>query len=397
MKRNSLPPHGLSNRQISNHESPSLRLYQVWKGNNIFALRGRLIFGPDSGSLYLTICLIAVPVILFCSLVSQSLVKYFPNNVGLILILVLIFLVAGRDPGIIPRNLPTQEQDDDWDASSSMSSNGWGVGHSGKFLAPSKSVNVNGTVVRVKFCQTCLIYRPPRCSHCSVCNNCVERFDHHCPWVGQCIGRRNYRSFFLFVTSTALLCFYVFAICWVNIIMTMQENGSSILEAIVKSPVCGILITYTFTVQWFVGGLSAFHLYLVITNQTTYENFRTRYERRRNPFNKGCAQNLKEALFSKTPRSQNDFRAFIKPEAYSQYNSSRYFGNAFSMNFSKRSYETESSADGTELDLERCESNPVDRSNKWAAAPDLHRLASKFINENPTRDKEKRNTGICNL
>ncbi|MFS7944055.1 putative protein S-acyltransferase [Helianthus anomalus] len=131
--------------------------------------------------------------------------------------------------------------------------------------------------------------------------------------------------------------------------------------------------------------------------QTTYENFRTRYERRRNPFNKGCAQNLKEALFSKTPRSQNDFRAFIKPEAYSQYNSSRYFGNAFSMNFSKRSYETESSADGTELDLERCESNPVDRSNKWAAAPDLHRLASKFITENPTRDKEKRNTGICNL
>lgn len=52
----------------------------------VFALRGRLIFGPDAGSLYLTISLIVFPVILFCSLVSQSLVNYFPDNIGLILV-----------------------------------------------------------------------------------------------------------------------------------------------------------------------------------------------------------------------------------------------------------------------------------------------------------------------
>ncbi|KAL8208195.1 hypothetical protein R6Q57_007607 [Mikania cordata] len=194
----------------------------------------------------------------------------------------------------------------------------------------------------------------------------------------------------MFVSSTALLCFYVFTMCWVNIIMNMQDNSSSLWEAIMKSPVSGILISYTFTVQWFVGGLSAFHLYLVITNQTTYENFRSRYERRKNPFNRGCAINLKEILFSKTPRSQIDFRAFVNPEMYSQYNSSRYFGYVFSISSSKKSYETESFVDGSELHLEQCESNPIDYPSKGVDAPDLHSLASKFMTENATKEKEKR-------
>ena len=56
------------------------------------------------------------------------------------------------------------------------------------------------------FCYTCLIQKPQRSKHCRICNQCVLVFDHHCPWIGKCIGRDNFCSFFLFVTLVNLFC-----------------------------------------------------------------------------------------------------------------------------------------------------------------------------------------------
>ncbi|KAL4191919.1 hypothetical protein AMTRI_Chr06g169670 [Amborella trichopoda] len=420
------PPPKLSesNRRIIHNNGLSKRVYQVWKGSNRFFLGGRLIFGPDVRSLAMTIFLITVPVLMFSVFVSQKLVYEFPHHLGnlivaiaiifTIYVLILLFLTSGRDPGIIPRNAHPPEPEDDGDGSN-LSVDWAGSQGSMPSLPPTKDVLVNGVVVKVKYCQTCMLYRPPRCSHCSICNNCVERFDHHCPWVGQCIGQRNYRFFFMFVSSTTLLCIYVFAFCWVNIRKTMQAYDCSLWRAFLKSPVSGILIVYTFVAVWFVGGLTTFHLYLVCSNQTTYENFRYRYDGKMNPYNRGCFQNIREIFFSRIPRSKNKFRAKVKEDTSAFTTSLSMGAPNLSPEIAKSSFDVEmgggkrhtvdaeefadiqSQMESVGSHLERCGTHPSRTSwgqkGNWEITPDIHALAAEFGGEDRFTDRDKNQGG----
>ncbi|KAK9080567.1 hypothetical protein SSX86_000325 [Deinandra increscens subsp. villosa] len=313
-------PPKLSDAAADDDDSPEvLRTYQAWKGSNKFFLGGRFIFGPDVGSVFLSICLIVAPVAVFCAFVARKLIDDFSHHLGVLIlvvviaftfyVIILLLMTSGRDPGIIPRNAhPPQPETMDLGMEV-------GPGQTPQLRLPRvKEVIVNGMTVKVKYCDTCMLYRPPRCSHCSICDNCVERFDHHCPWVGQCIGRRNYRFFFMFVSSATLLCVYVLSFCWVYVIRIMHSENTSVWGALIKTPASIVLIIYTFLSVWFVGGLTVFHLYLISTNQSTYENFRYRYDRSENPYNRGIFGNFKEVFWTSIPPSKNNFRAMVQRE-----------------------------------------------------------------------------------
>ncbi|KAJ2157692.1 Eukaryotic peptide chain release factor GTP-binding subunit [Coemansia sp. RSA 552] len=140
-----------------------------------------------------------------------------------------------------------------------------------------KMVKINGMDVRLKYCNTCRIYRPPRASHCRHCDNCVENEDHHCIWLNNCVGRRNYRYFYSFILSLTLLALYIIAFSLVRLILPVHRREdphdyhTSFAASIRHHPVVMALFLYVLISMGMVGGLLLYHTMLISRNMTTHE------------------------------------------------------------------------------------------------------------------------------
>jgi hypothetical protein len=69
---------------------------------------------------------------------------------------------------------------------------------------------------RYCWCDECNNYQPPDGAHCPDCNICVAGFDHHCVWMGTCIGKNNIKPFVRF--NLSWLGYLIYAVVWVCIV-----------------------------------------------------------------------------------------------------------------------------------------------------------------------------------
>ncbi|CAF0818202.1 unnamed protein product, partial [Didymodactylos carnosus] len=136
-------------------------------------------------------------------------------------------------------------------------------------------------------------------------------FDHHCPWLNNCVARRNYRYFFQFLCLLCVHMILIFSFCLYYIMVKRNSSSSSIsrvdsLQSNTSSSnyfpltyfsdyrliLCIILLIIIVLMVIPIGGLTCFHIYLISKGRTTNEHVTKKYQEKDNPFNYGCVMNF---------------------------------------------------------------------------------------------------------
>jgi len=126
-------------------------------------------------------------------------------------------------------------------------------------------------------CFTCKIIRPRRAKHCRHCDHCVEVFDHHCPWVGTCIGEGNYFCFLLLLFSSLVSSLYIagFSVYYlfqnwpVDKLLEWNYRKTILVVALILSITMGLLVFGLIQ-------LCGYHMLITYTGQTTNQRIISR-------------------------------------------------------------------------------------------------------------------------
>jgi len=114
-------------------------------------------------------------------------------------------------------------------------------------------------------CPMCNFKRPPRANHCHACNKCVMRLEHHCPWINNCIGYNNFKSYFLMLFYLSLSGIY-YTVTLIYLVFFDYDTAINIPRFIYAIYLFTglIYVSFSVTLAGFTG-LYIIHLYYGVT------------------------------------------------------------------------------------------------------------------------------------
>lgn len=221
-------------------------------------------------------------------------------NVLIFMVLWCYFAVVLTDAGKVPEGWqpPPDDEDEDLEAADA---------------AEDKKSN---SEKRRRFCRKCAAWKPERTHHCSVCERCTLKMDHHCVWVANCVGAYNYKFFLLFLLYTFLATVFDAVVLLSNFVDFFKDLESQREAGVVGevatpassevdreqrvdqgSGMAAVFVTFVLDVAFAASllGFIIMHANLNLSNMTTIEM----YEKKKMlpwRFDRGRTNNLQEVF-----------------------------------------------------------------------------------------------------
>eukprot|EP01006_Ploeotia_vitrea_P034441 TRINITY_DN65753_c6_g2_i1.p1 TRINITY_DN65753_c6_g2~~TRINITY_DN65753_c6_g2_i1.p1 ORF type:complete len:339 (+),score=170.02 TRINITY_DN65753_c6_g2_i1:49-1065(+) len=121
-----------------------------------------------------------------------------------------------------------------------------------------------------RYCSRCELYKPDRCHHCRICDACVLRMDHHCPWIANCVGFHNYKYFALLLLYAALSCLFIIVTMFPRMLRTFRPvlDTSSFVREDLPVVIAFVVCSFLFMA---LSAFFVFHMNLVMNSLSTIE------------------------------------------------------------------------------------------------------------------------------
>ena len=73
-------------------------------------------------------------------------------------------------------------------------------------------------------CTKCWAFIEEKATHCNHCKVCIKGWDHHCGYIGKCIGSKNFIGFYLYVIIAVIYAFYAIILFFIRAYTTLNSN-----------------------------------------------------------------------------------------------------------------------------------------------------------------------------